>query len=105
MDLTEMFLLGAGSHSLKHFWFESCLACPDRCQDLSMAIHKTSDVFFWGLLQMPISYQHEKKSRHYYYYCYYCYYYVTCVWMYYPDSRVPKSCGNLGGNLAQFIAN
>lgn len=25
--------------------------------------------------------------------------------MYCPDSRVPKSCANLGGNLAEFIAN
>lgn len=24
--------------------------------------------------------------------------------MYYPDSRVPKSCGNPGGNLAEFSA-
>lgn len=25
--------------------------------------------------------------------------------MYCPDSRVPKSCANLGGNSAEFIAN
>lgn len=24
--------------------------------------------------------------------------------IYYPDSRLPESCGNPGGNLAEFIA-
>lgn len=44
MDMIEAFVLVAGSHSLKHVWFGSCLARPDRCQDLSVAIHKRSDV-------------------------------------------------------------